>query len=150
MSKAITERPDDRPAPATDEWKPSREAAPSLMREDEPRLARAVGIIGLFFIGLAVAAQLLSLAGFRSGWIGPGWSSFFVAGGLVALLFHAACDREQQIRRVYGAFGLLWLLAGVILSLIALKTSPLLFFGSGFACLCIALLFLLAFIRNET
>src|SRR3954454_9453320 len=114
MSKAITDRPDDRPTPTPGEWKPFREAAPSMMREDEPRLARAIGVIGLFFIGLAVDAQLLSLAGVRSGWIGPGWSSFFVAGGLVALLFHAACDREQQIRRVYGAFGLLWLVAGVI------------------------------------
>src|SRR5256885_260960 len=134
MSKAITEKPEDRPAPAPGEWKPSREAAPSLMRDEEPRLARAIGIIGLFFIGLAVAALLLKLAGFRSGWIGTGWSIFFVVGGLVALLFHAVSDKEQQIRRVYAVFGLLWLLLGVILCLIALRGSPMQFFGSGFAC----------------
>src|SRR6266403_1478939 len=72
MSKAITERPDDRPTPAPGEWRPARESAPSVLREDEPRVARGVGILGLFFIGLAVAAMLLRLAGFRSGWIGPG------------------------------------------------------------------------------
>ena len=42
------------------------------MREDVPTLARVVGIIGLFFLGLAIIAMVMRASGVKSGWIGPG------------------------------------------------------------------------------
>src|SRR5262249_45995177 len=75
---------------------------------------------------------------------------FFVL-GLAGMLFHATCEKETQLRRAYGLFGVVWL--GVGLVLIGLNIARLSFaanlFLPGIVCLPLGLFYLLAFIRNE-
>jgi ABC-2 type transport system permease protein len=138
------EKPNDRPE--SGDWRPLRETAPSTMRADEPTVARLFGMWGLMFAVLGALAIFLTSAGFR-GLVGYGLGSTFVALGLVLLLFHAASDRDLQIRRAYGIFGAVLLAAGIVLPWIPYKDGTL--FAAGYPCLALGLCFLLAFHRHE-
>ncbi|MFO0925596.1 MAG: ABC transporter permease [Gemmataceae bacterium] len=146
-SKSITENPDDRTnirplGPA------AREAAPSVLREDEPTFARTVGTVGagvLVFGAMAVGFHIAT----GTARISIGWSIFCIALGLAALLFHAAFDRDVGYRRLYMIFGFATLGLGVFLCLIPYPNAVGDLFRYGVPCLLIALLFLLAFLRNE-
>jgi ABC-2 type transport system permease protein len=70
--------------------------------------------------------------------------------GLVALLFHAAFDRDVQFRRLYMGFGFAAILVGAFLCLVPWREKMGDQFNSGFLCISLALLYLLAFLRNET
>jgi ABC-type transport system involved in multi-copper enzyme maturation permease subunit len=94
-------------------------------------------------------ALLFSRAG-RTGPIGTGWASFFLAVGMCGLLFHAAFDWDVQIRRMYMLFGYLGLVAGAFLFVLPYPNRMGDQIGPGFLCLFLGLLFLLAFHRNET
>jgi ABC-type transport system involved in multi-copper enzyme maturation permease subunit len=147
MSKAITERPESSSPP---EWGPLRETAPSLVRVDEPTLGRIVGFIGLLFLALGGTSLGLHAAGWTRG-LGPTWGSVFAIAGLACLLFHATCDADLQVRRVYGLVGFLWLIAGAIVTALPVQDQfGHLFLPYGFSCLVLALLFLLPFARHET
>ncbi|HXG10438.1 MAG TPA: ABC transporter permease [Gemmataceae bacterium] len=147
MSKAITERPEYREAAG--DWQ-SHETAPSLVRVDEPTLGRFVGFVGLMCLALGGTALGLTAAGWTRG-IGPTWGSIFSIAGLACLLFHALCDSDVQVRRVYGLVGFLWLIVGVALTALPIKgPAGSLFLPYGYACLGLALLFLLPFARHET
>ncbi|HZT82623.1 MAG TPA: ABC transporter permease, partial [Gemmataceae bacterium] len=67
------------------------------------------------------------------------------------LLLHAAADRELQVRRTYMVLGFAALLVGAVVSLLPIR-GPVgtWFLPQGFLCMTGALLFLLAFLRNET
>jgi hypothetical protein len=148
MSKAITERP-EAGAPAGG-WRPLREAAPSVMREEEPTAARVVGFIGLMLVALGGVALLLNAVGWASR-IGTGPGSFLAIAGLACLLFHAARDADLQIRRTYGVIGLLWLVAAITVTVWPVGGRVgVLFLPWGFICPTLALFFLLPFARNET
>ncbi|HMC64788.1 MAG TPA: ABC transporter permease [Gemmataceae bacterium] len=161
-TKAIKEKPDKEHK--AESWAPAREVAPSIVREDEPTLARWVGVIGLslFVFGTAILCFNIIKGTPRLGPFNfyPGWGIFFTVNGLAALLFHAAQDRDFQIRRTYWIFGLACL-AGALLA-ITLPVKESLFKGNpiaavevrflkfGFPCLLLGLLFLLPSTRNET
>jgi ABC-2 type transport system permease protein len=145
MSSNVTERPDEKRG----DWRPAREAAPSVMREDQPRLTRLVGLAGLFLVSLALIGLLLKVSGGRT-WIGPVWTTLLIVTGLTTMLFHAVCEKEHQVRRLYGMFGYLWLVAGLVLPLFPVEGKIGAFFGPGLLCQGVGLLFLLAFVRNET
>ena len=70
--------------------------------------------------------------------------------GIAGLLFHAAFDRDVQFRRVYMLFGYVCLVVGAFLAVRAIPRQMGGLFGHGFLCLFLGLLFLLAFLRNET
>jgi ABC-type transport system involved in multi-copper enzyme maturation permease subunit len=147
-SKAITERKDDAPQPYR--WQTPAEAAPSLTQDTEPLVARWVGAFGLAFIVLGGVSLLVTLTG-RTSWI-PGWLAVLsTVLGLGMLLFHAASDAELQVRRAYMAFGGLWLLLGAFFSLVPWG-GPVgaKFLPYGLTFLVLGLLFLMAFVRNET
>ena len=59
---------------------------------------------------------------------------------------------DVQVRRLYGAFALVFLLAGLILAAVPTGTQPAgsLFLPYGYICLGLALPFLLTFAHNET
>jgi ABC-type transport system involved in multi-copper enzyme maturation permease subunit len=126
-----------------------RERAPSLLREDEPTVARIVGTVGLAMALFGIMAIAVTAAG-RQGPFGIGWGSFFLAWGLGGLLFHAAADKDLQIRRSYSLLGALLLIGGIVFSVIPFheKTGGL--FLLGFLCFVFALLFILAALRHET
>lgn len=132
-------------------WRSPREQAPSEMRADEPLLPQIVGMIGLMLLVLGAVA-LLVRAGGRSPFIGQGMAILSVVAGLAAMLFHAALDKEQQVRRLYGMFGLLLLAGGLLVSLVPLKEQPAgaLFFPYGVCALSVGLFFAIAFLHNET
>jgi hypothetical protein len=148
-SNAITEKEDrttDRPFGGG--LPPGREVGPSRIREDDPALARTIGMIGaalLVFGGMALGFNLYG----KAVRVSTGWAVLIVAVGLCGLLFHAAYDRDEQFRRMYMMFSAVLLLVGAFL---AVSPWPVYFaqFRYGVICLCLALLFALAFLRNET
>jgi hypothetical protein len=149
-SKSITEKqPPSEPSPGG--WQPPRERAPSVLREDEPRVARTAGLIGLMLLVVGAVALLMNAYG-RAGLVGPGLGSFFAVLGLGLMLFHAAADKDLQVRRTYGAFGFVLLGLSGVLAAIPFKDQPVgsLFLPWGILCQGVGLLYLLAFAHNET
>jgi ABC-type transport system involved in multi-copper enzyme maturation permease subunit len=148
-SKTLPEQQADHEAPPG-RWQTPRETAPSLVREDEPRVARMVGLVGLSALVLGTVAVLFYATG-RVSRIGPGLGSLFAVVGLGGLLFHAARDKDLQVRRLYGAFGFLWLVVAAIVTALPIRgPAGALFLPYGFLSLSLALPFLLAFAHNET
>src|ERR1700730_17843083 len=98
-SKGITEKPETRAT--LPDWTPSREAAPSILREDQPSVARILGLAGLFFLvfGSAVIVTV-GLGKISRIPLGLGVTSLVM--GVAFLLFHASRDADRQIRRAYG------------------------------------------------
>jgi ABC-2 type transport system permease protein len=139
-------------------WQAPVETAPSVMGDDKPLLARIAGGIGvalMVFAAIAMIAlqskKMLTLPLLQ--WeIGYGWAGFFGVVGVALMLLHAASDAELQIRRSYMAFGYVWILVGIAVSVLPLGGQPVgsQFMPKGVPCLILGLLFLMAFIRNET
>ncbi|MCS6849977.1 MAG: ABC transporter permease [Gemmataceae bacterium] len=144
-SKTMTERA-DRP---TGNWQARREMAPSLVRPEEPTVARWVGSLGLVLV--AVGAGILLWANFSSSGGNPLSGLVALGAGILCLLFHASVDRDVQIRRSYGVLGLLWLLAAILAASIPFKDLPLQarFLTYSVPSLILALMFLLPFARHE-
>src|SRR5262249_12465825 len=133
-----------------EDWHAARETAPSIIREDEPTFARVVGLIGLISVTLGTAAIVAYGRGVAIR-ISPAFGGFFSIIGLACLLFHAARDTDQQVRRVYGILGYLWLAAAIIVTILPIKGgSGALFLPYGYLGLTLALMFLLPFVRNES
>src|SRR5262245_44306805 len=80
------------------------ETAPSLVRPDEPKLARLVALVSVSALVLAGFILLIHWQG-RTTLFGPTWGPIlawlFMVSGVGGLLFHAARDGEQQVRRIY-------------------------------------------------
>jgi ABC-2 type transport system permease protein len=124
------------------------ELAPSLMSEDDPTVAR--------FIGLA-AASLVIVCGVFLAWnhfnptkyqFPTSWLVLGLVLGLVGLLFHAAYDQDVQFRRLYLIFGGAAFILGAFLCLLPFEQVGGQF-KSGFPCMALALVFTLAALRNE-
>jgi hypothetical protein len=134
----------------TDRWlRRPRETAPSIVRADEPRFARWVGMVGLFLVALAVMSLGVRAARGTS-LLGPVLLTGMLGIGLTCLLFHAARDSDPQVRRTYGLLGSVMLAIAVAMSLLprnGVIGSHFLPYGLIFGVL--ALLFLLAFLRSE-
>src|SRR5438105_1730610 len=125
------------------------EAGLSEVRADLPTFARWVGGIGLTLVFFGSAILFFNTFGPQR-WLGPTAGQFFVIIGLTCLLYHAARDSDQQIRRAYGGFGLIFAFMGVVVSLIpAQGVVGGLFLPWGFICFVLSLVFLLAFSRHE-
>src|SRR5579872_307942 len=147
MSKAITERPHGtEPAQRPPGW----DAAPSVLRDDDVGSARYVGAAGVFFVLVGGLFLIANVYFHKSPFIGVGLSTFSLAVGIIALLYHAAFDRDVQFRRVYMAFSYAAMLVGAFLCVLKYPDNYGDQFQSGYLCLSLALLFLLAFLRNET
>src|SRR5207244_12587003 len=78
------------------------------------------------------------------------WGRFFLAWVFAGLLFHAAADKDLQIRRSYILLGALLLIAGIVFSVIRFHEQIGGLFLLGFLCFVFALLFILAALRHET
>jgi len=145
-SNAITQTPESR-RPGNS-WRNQSDTGPSVMRRDDPKVARSVGLaaaVAIVFGGMAMTLQ----ASGRVTPLGVGWAVFLLTLGICGLLFHAAFDSDIQIRRVYMAFGYLCIIVGGFLAIVPYNKQPGALFGQGFLCMFLGLLFLLAFLRNE-
>lgn len=147
-SKSSTEQPDDRVTDRPLAGRTAREAAPSVLREDEPTLARAMGMVGAGVLIFGVMAVGFHIAT-GTARLSLGWSIFCIALGLAGLLFHAAFDHDVNYRRLYMIFGFAVLGLGAFLCVVPYPGKIGDLFRYGVPCLLIALLFLLAFLRNE-
>ncbi len=127
------------------------EVAPSSVRDQDPRLARLIGFMGLSLV-LFGALILLSIVFSRTiaARMGPSWGILAVVAGVTMLLFHAAMDADIQIRRTYGLLGYFWIVAAVLFVLIPRPYLGALFLPYSFICLILGVLFLAPFLRNET
>lgn len=126
------------------------EAAPSLLRGDDPIVARTVGLVGAALVIIFGGAPLLLTATHRTNPMGPGWTSVLLALGVAGLLFHAAFDWDVQFRRVYMIFGAAIVIVGGFLAVVPYPTKMGDQFAKAVPCFLLGLLFLLAFLRNET
>jgi ABC-2 type transport system permease protein len=131
-------------------WQQSDEGAPSLVRTDDPTVARTIGAVGAALVIFGGVALFFSQTATRRIIIGPGWAIFLLAVGLAGLLFHAAFDWDTQVRRLYMAFGYALQMLGIFLCVVRIDKQVGAWFGWGALCLVLGLLFLLAFLRNET
>ncbi len=142
----ITKKPDDRPdlpvaAIETD-------YGPSVMAADEPTFARTLAMIGGAFVIFGGMALGFNLAG-AGARVSTGWAVFALTLGLCFLLFHAAFDRDVQLRRLYMVFGFAVVVLGLILCVVPYPEKMGDQFRWASPCLVIGLLFLISFLRNE-
>jgi ABC-2 type transport system permease protein len=144
-SNAIKHPPETRPGGS---WRNQPDTGPSVLRQDDPKIARAIGLFGAAAIIFGGMALMLHSAG-RVTLMGVGWAAFCLTIGIAALLFHAAFDSDVQIRRLYMAFGYLCLVVGGFLTVVPYNNQSGSLFGQGYLCLFLGLLFLLAYLRNE-
>ena len=135
----------------SDGWNAGPEFAPSIVRGEDPRFARLIGLIGLSLV--LFGAMILLLIVFSQGVamrVSPAWGIMAVVTGVALLLFHAALDADMQIRRTYGLLGYFWIAAALLFMLIPKPYVGAMFLPWSFVCLVLGLLFLMPFIRNES
>jgi ABC-2 type transport system permease protein len=149
MSTTPFEHSDPSPAAAPDP------TAPSALVASGATLARVVGFVGLFFAVLGVVVIVTTRA------VGPRWmpeSLGFMFGGvgLALMLYHAAVDGEQEVRRMYGGLALFLLVIAVAVGVLpgpfdggAKSAGHFLLPWGAFAGL-LGLLFAIPFVRHET
>lgn len=138
----------------------SVETAPSRVLADPQAFNRLVGFVGLFGLVLGLVVIIANMA-IGPRWVGVGGGYLFAAVGLALMLYHAASDGEQEVRRAYGMFAAAWLILAVgaavlpgplfgppLAGQIKVMGYNLLPWGVGFGFL--SLLFAIPFARHET
>jgi ABC-type transport system involved in multi-copper enzyme maturation permease subunit len=147
------------PAPPVDALRAGAlvETAPSAVVAEGPMFPRLVGFVGLFAFVLGAVVVVTTRA------IGPRWVSegygFLAAGfGVAFMLYHAASDAEQEVRRMYGGFAV-GLLAVAVLSAVlpgpfdapgGSKAMGYYLLPWGVAAGLLSLMFAVPFTRHET
>ncbi len=146
--------PDQKLTEPADEWRSSLETAPSQVRADEPKLARFIAmcsasvLILSLFIFLMHARDNVTILGPLLGQF-VAWTGAVL--GVGGLLYHAARDKDEQVRFMYMLLGYALIAGGVIASLVPREGQVghyfLPFAVPAFA---LGLLFQLAYVRHET
>lgn len=130
-------------------WQSMPETAPSIMRQDQPTVARILAAAGVMLVLIGLLAMIVPALEWRYP-VSPGWGAFLLSIGLVLILYHAFADKELGYRRVYMASGLLLAAIGVLLRFLPQGGAiGGLFLPYGIYALTLALLLLLAVLRNE-
>src|SRR5436305_1000744 len=96
------------------------ERAPSVMRADEPLVARYLAMLGLILVAVGCSSLLAG----RMNWpyLVPSWvGAILLVPGIGLLLYHAANERDLQYRRVYGLLGFALLALGIAFRLIPVQ-----------------------------
>lgn len=131
-----------------------QELAPSAVREDEPSVARIIGMVGLCAVVVGVAVVVMNWWAASQQKVPrliPEWAGYMaVIFGIGGLLFHAARDADVQIRRTYGAVGGLLALLAVGFALVpSAEHIGGWFLPVSVPAFLLGLFFLLPFARNE-
>jgi ABC-type transport system involved in multi-copper enzyme maturation permease subunit len=136
--------------PLAGDFQAPQETAPSVLRADQPTASRAIALVALLAASLGAFALILAALG-RQTILGTTGGVLCLAVGIAGLLYHAATERDQQYRRIYGIVGAALLVVGVIFRLLPIQgTVGGLFLPAGVPALLLSLFFLLGFVRNET
>jgi ABC-type transport system involved in multi-copper enzyme maturation permease subunit len=149
MSKAITDKPEERPLPSSRPL--GHEIAPSVVSDDDLNVPRAVGMIGAMVAIVGGMALAFHLSGTNAR-LPLGAAILTVMIGLGGVLYHAAFERDIQLRRLYMVVGISFLATAFILLAIPYvrKSGASLALRGAFPFFFLALFFLLAFLRQET
>jgi ABC-type transport system involved in multi-copper enzyme maturation permease subunit len=145
-SKAITEQTAEPSAPS---WQSRQETAPSILRQEEPTVARYIAGFGLAFVAIGALGMVMTRLG-RAVIISGGLDVLCLVLGVAGVLYHASQEKELQLRRLYWVIGLLFMVGAAVLWAASLSESYRGLFTLGSVCSVLSLLFLLAFVRNET
>src|SRR5439155_25738620 len=100
MTPKTAPEPREESAPA-DLWRPPRETAPSLERDEGPTLARALLTLGLLFLAVGAAPYVGPLLGRPHTVISFATGNFLLSLSLLCFLYHAARARDLPVRRRY-------------------------------------------------
>lgn len=146
MSEAITDKKDEKASGP--EWNPQVEVAPSVEAQDEPELARTIGMVGAAFIIFGGFALIVNALGGPER-VGSGWATFILLLGVSGLLLHSAFDADLQVRRLYWGAGAGLLGIGAVLCIIRIWSARSLLFGVGYPAMFGGLLFFLTMLRHE-
>jgi ABC-2 type transport system permease protein len=130
------------------------ELAPSETRVAAPVAARVAGAFGLCAVTAGAVSVIASQ--YRPVILGQGGGTLMAALGLTGLFLHAVRDTDAEVRRGYGAFAALLLLAAAVVSVVpgapsggAEKSVGYYLLPWGAAGLVLALLFAVPFARHE-
>jgi ABC-2 type transport system permease protein len=133
-------------------WQAPREMAPSTIVAAQPVVPRLVGSFGLVCAVLGgVTLALYAWYPAQGRLISPGWARVLVVLGFGGILYHALVDADVQVRRLYQVLGYALILLAVFLTWLPINEV----YGSQFLPwgvfgYFLGLVFLLAFLRNET
>jgi len=148
-SRAIKKRRDDNLLTG---WEPAPDHAPSIMREEQPTVARIVALAGLFLILIGLI-PILGPRLFRMQQpVIPEWLGVvLVTIGILADFYHAFVDRDRVFRRMYAGIGLVLIAVAVALRFWPTSIG----FGgyfpmAGVPALMLGLVLLVASVRGET
>lgn len=122
---------------------------PSEMVADDSGFPRWAGSFGLFLAIFGFLTIALSLSG-QNVQISLSWAGVSLVCGLASLLYHAAFEREDYLRRPYLAVSLMFLATGlglVVMPFFRENSAGLL---PGHALLILGMMFCLAVLRHET
>jgi ABC-type transport system involved in multi-copper enzyme maturation permease subunit len=132
-------------------WESMPERAPSIERDDQPIVARVLAMIGLFFLVLGCLAMAASFWWQRVTIISPDWGYRIASIGLVLIFYHMFVEHDFQFRRLYGFLGIVLMLTGVVMRLLAFRqASSNWFILFGVPSLFVGVIPAIAVIRNET
>lgn len=145
------------PPPPAPEYARPAETAPSQTYDEGQAFGRLVGFAGLFGLVLGTVVVVTNTA-LTPRWISSGWGYMIAALGVVLMLYHAARDSEQEVRRLYGMLAALFLVLGVGASVVpgpiftaaAKKTVGYNLLPWGVAFGALSLVFTIPFVRHET
>jgi hypothetical protein len=130
-------------------WESLPEQAPSIVREDQPTVARILAMVGVFLILLGLVPLFSPRMGITNPVVGP-WTGFFSATtGLCLILFHAFVERERVFRRMYSGLGLFFIAVALLLRVWPGEAVRGWFPVLGFPSLVVGLVLLLATARLE-
>jgi ABC-type transport system involved in multi-copper enzyme maturation permease subunit len=152
MSTKVQTHPERSPQEERGHAPAFEDVGPSLLSEGMPTFPRVVGLLAAILVilcGAFLAYNLYNPTAPGKFFFPTGWLVVGLELGLLGLLFHAICDSDVQFRRLYLIFGGAAFIVGVFLCLVP---NPKMGdqFRSGFPCMVLALLFVLAALRNET
>jgi len=131
---------------------PMAEMAPSALSDADPGVARAIGLASALLVmlcGVFLAVNLYNGADPTKYHFPTGWLTVGLVLGIIGLLFHAAYDHDVQFRRLYLIFGGAAIIVGAFLCVLPNPAYGAQF-RSGYPCMALALIFILAALRHET
>jgi ABC-2 type transport system permease protein len=131
-------------------WESMPERAPSILREDQPTVARFLGLVGVFLLAVGAIAIVVPVFQWRY-IIGPTWGLVFATTGLALILFHAFADHDVQFRRLYAFAALMLIVAGAVLRILPNRAGMgAWFLPYGVPAMTLGYLLVLAVLRYET
>lgn len=133
-------------------WQHAPDQAPSIVRQEQPTVARVIALIGLFLILLGLVPVLTALMRTeRVPIIGPAWGFVFATTGLLLVICHALVDRDRVFRRMYAYLGLTAIALAILLRVI--PSGGVVggrFAVVGFPALLVGLILIVGTVRLET